>query len=358
MKSSCQWRGNFVAHPSTAECDFFGMPFKGPFYVAAGGMHNFPLRLGEAAKKMEGKNTVINVHPATRVSKLVSKLGKWHLEGVGGHAAFHDTKESIAKRARYNYLNDGEGYDLVVLTDISSTSFDSWHRASAGVPDSFSKMIKEKVGSRVPLFAAMVAFEMPLPVNEADSITFSSRYGNDCWFAAKTNSKPGFDHLIPECWTIVSTASYAAKEIKNVPMQDEKTGDFLPQEPGYLKGPATHLLSSFLKAMNISKLDTPKILHLSAQRWGSALPAARHVATDKSSPTRKYIGGVAYDIGQCALAPTKIEGTDDAPFCYDKTLNLLQIGDMVSNLTVGMESAVVSAVKAAAFVASLSGKKK
>ena len=45
------WRGNFVAHPSTAECDFFGMPFKGPFYVAAGGMHNFPLRLGEAAKK-------------------------------------------------------------------------------------------------------------------------------------------------------------------------------------------------------------------------------------------------------------------------------------------------------------------
>ena len=103
----------------------------------------------------------------------MSKLGKWHLEGVGGHAAFHDTKESIAKRARYNYLNDGEGYDLVVLTDISSTSFDSWHRASAGVPDSFSKMIKEKVGSRVPLFAAMVAFEMPLPVNEADSITFS-----------------------------------------------------------------------------------------------------------------------------------------------------------------------------------------
>ena len=142
-------------------------------------------------------------------------------------------------------------------------------------------------------------------------------------------------------------------------MQDEKTGEFLPQEPDYLKkGPATHLLSSFLKAMNISKSDTPKILHISAQRWGSALPAARHLATDKSSSTRKYIGGVAYDIGQGALAPTIIEGTDDTPFCYDKTLNLLQIGDMVSNLTVGMESAVVSAVQAAAFVASLSGKKK
>ena len=49
---------------------------------------------------------------------------------------------------------------------------------------------------------------------------------------------PGLDNC--------STASYAAKEIKNVPMQDEKTGDFLPQEPGYLS-PATHLLSSFGK---------------------------------------------------------------------------------------------------------------
>ena len=138
----------------------------------------------------------------------------------------------------------------MVLTDISSTSFDSWHRASAQVPDSFSKMMSQKkVGSKYHCFAAMVAFEMPLPVNKIDSITFSSRDGNDCWFAAKTNSKPGFDHLIPECWTIVSTAeiaSYAAKEIKDVPMQDEKTGEFLPQEPDYLKkGPATHLLSSF-----------------------------------------------------------------------------------------------------------------
>ena len=115
----------------------FGMPTKGPFYVAAGGMHNLPLHLAEAAKNTEGKNIVINIHPATRVSKLVSKLGKWHLEGVGGQAAFHDTKESIAKHPTHNFLNDIEGYDLVVLTDISSTSFDSWHRASAGVPDSF-----------------------------------------------------------------------------------------------------------------------------------------------------------------------------------------------------------------------------
>ena len=72
------------------------------------------------------------------------------------------------------------------------------------------------------------------------------------WFAAKTNSKPGFEHLKAECWTIVSTPIYAAKQIKLIPMQDVKTGEFIPQEPGYLKNvPAKQLVSSFLKAMNI-----------------------------------------------------------------------------------------------------------
>ena len=92
-------------------------------------------------------------------------------------------------------------------------------------------------------------------------------------------------------------------------------------------------------------------MHLNAQRWGSAHFESETWFTDKSSPTRRYISGVAYDIGQCPLAPTQIEGTDDIPYCYDKSLNLLQIGDMVSKI--GMESAVVSVVKAAAFVSNL-----
>ena len=77
-------------------------------------------------------------------------------------------------------------------------------------------------------------------------------------FAARTNSKPGLSHLTSECWTIISTASYAAKEIENVPMQDEKTGDFLPQEPGYLKGvKATGAIIVF-KSDGHFESDTPK----------------------------------------------------------------------------------------------------
>jgi predicted NAD/FAD-dependent oxidoreductase len=358
-----QWKGNFEAHSSTtnnnSKCDFFGMPFNGPFYVSTGGMHNLPLSLVNAAKKMEGNKTTVNLFPATRVSKLHHKIGKWYLEGIGGNAAFHDTKESIAAAAKHNYLNNNDdGYDIVVLTDISSTSFDSWHRASAGVPDLFSKQIRNKVGARVPLFTAMVAFEEPLPDINFDTITFPLNNGNDCWFAAKTNSKPGFENLVAECWTIVSTPSYAAREIKKVPMQDAKTGEFLPQERGYLQNvPAKELLASFLKAVNISESNTPNIVHINAQRWGSAMPAPRHLATDDSSPTRCYLSGVAYDTGKCELAPTKAEGSNANSFHYDETLHLMQIGDMISNQTPGMEAAVISAVEGAKFVMEILKKK-
>ena len=288
------------------------------------------------------------------------KTNLWELVGTNGNAAFHDTKESIAQLAKHKNLNDKETnsdgvYDFIILTDISSTSFDSWHRASAGVPDSFSKAVRDRVGARVPLFSAMVAFETSLPLT-SDTITFpidENGDGGDCWFAAKTNSKPGFEHLKAECWTIVSTPIYAAKQIKLVPMQDVKTGEFIPQEPGYLKNvPAKQLVSSFLKAMNISDSATPNILHLNAQRWGSALPAPNHHVIGNNFSSRWILSGVNYDVGKSKLYPTTINEDikEESSFYYDDKLSLMQIGDMISNYTPGMESGVLSAVEGATFL--------
>ena len=380
-----EWKANFDFSEQLKHCDFFGMPGNGPFYVGVGGMHNFPRAIVNAAEEMikqdTNKNININIYPQTRVSKLVHRNNKndnssnsnknnnrkknlktnlWELVGTNGNAAFHDTKESVAQLAKHKNLNDKETnsdgvYDFIILTDISSTSFDSWHRASAGVPDSFSKAVRDRVGARVPLFSAMVAFETPLPLT-SDTITFpidENGDGGDCWFAAKTNSKPGFEHLKAECWTIVSTPIYAANQIKLVPMQDVKTGEFIPQEPGYLKNvPAKQLVSSFLKAMNISDSATPNILHLNAQRWGSALPAPNHHVIGNNFSSRWILSGVNYDVGKSKLYPTTINEDikEGSSFYYDDKLSLMQIGDMISNYTPGMESGVLSAVEGATFL--------
>lgn len=84
-------------------------------------------------------------------------------------------------------------------------------------------------------------------------------------WAARNNSKPGIpsskaegcgddgarvtgggDKRGIECWTLVSTPGYAASEITRVPMQNTKTGAFIPQSNDYLNvepGPA--LLEAF-----------------------------------------------------------------------------------------------------------------
>ena len=136
-------------------------------------------------------------------------------------------------------------------------------------------------------------------------------------------------------------------------MQDVKTGEFIPQEPGYLKNvPAKQLVSSFLKAMNISDSATPNILHLNAQRWGSALPAPNHHVVGNNFSSRWILSGVNYDVGKSKLYPTTINEDikEGSSFYYDDKLSLMQIGDMISNYTPGMESGVLSAVEGATFL--------
>ena len=129
-------------------------------------MNQLPTNLVELAT---AKNNVdVYVHRGERVSNVFrnESSGKWNILGTTGPAAYHDTEEDVARQAQANALASGTSYDAVVLTDVSS-SFGSWHRASAGVPEAFAQRVRARAGSRVPLFTTMVTYEKSLGVKES-----------------------------------------------------------------------------------------------------------------------------------------------------------------------------------------------
>jgi len=97
------------------------------------------------------------------------------------------------------------------------------------------------------------------------------------WFAACSHSKPGFPNTHnqhanatsiakhehehehehnadtgtptdPECWTLVSTPTFAVEEITETTLRDPVTGAFRPQENGYLNsGPGPKLRDAFFE---------------------------------------------------------------------------------------------------------------
>ena len=241
------WAGRFGSAGDGPSDDFFGLPSNdAPVYVGVGGMHMLPRRILDAcgaAVRVERGVRVAGMRRATGAPFAApsdapptapSGAPVWELLGVSGPAAFHDTSEAMASRAAPSVLGS---FDLVVLTDVSS-SFGGWHRASAGVPDAFARRVRERV--RVPLFAAMVAFDAPLRL-PLDGLTFPS--GSGLWFASRTQSKPGLAGAAGggarECWTLISTPAFACDELVAEPMQDAATGAFKPQEDAYLNsGPA------------------------------------------------------------------------------------------------------------------------
>ena len=334
-----QWEGNFFEEAGAP--DFFGLPSKPPFFVGVGGIKNVVRSL------LNQESACIQVFEGHRVASMTrdGSVETWTLSGTRGIAAYHDTDEKVAQAAASGVI--GEGYDAVVLTDISA-SFSSWHRASAGVPQHFAEQVLIRAGSRVPLFTCMIAFDTPMPVE------FSAATLNDptLWFASRSNSKPGLEHLSHDCWTLVSTPEYAMQAIEDTPMQDHKTGEFIPQSPDYLTtvpGPA--LEAAFRRIVSAGRLggsnleNLPRTIYLNAQRWGSALPAHRNL--DASSPTRKIISGVAYDPGGGDLAPTQLERPRYPSFLADEGCMLFQAGDMVSSYTPGFEGAALAGMDTA-----------
>lgn len=339
-----EWNGDFRSS-ITQEHEFFGLPSTPPFYVAVDGMQALSQNiLIDASASAE-----VRIHSGVRVAQLdrdaTTKM--WRLIGTSGEAAYHDTDEKLQKDCQRNVIGEESGYDAVILTDISS-SFGGWHRASAGVDESFSKAVRDRVGARVPLLTAMIAFDKATAI-PFDAASFDHPV---VWFAAKTSSKPHMK-TDKECWTIVSTASYACDKIEETPMQDPKTGEFIPQSPDYLTTvPGPELLRAFEEIVcdktgilgNDALCELPKHVFMDAQRWGSALPCHRHLRHDSS--TRKILSGVPYDFGLHPLAPTRRE-EDSESFLADDNLALYQAGDMMSNHTPGLESATLSGIDAA-----------
>ena len=359
-----EWKGDFRSSTS-CKFDFFGMPSQPPFYVGADGMQNVSkgvldqiMQVQLQEQNVDSPSSKLSLFAGTRVAQLerdeTSK--KWKLLGTQGEAAYHDTAEKVVQQSNENItLGEVEGYDGIILTDVSS-SFGNWHRASAGVPESFAAKVRERVGARVPLFTVMLAFEKDSAI-PFDAATFD----NDLiWFASKTNSKPGMDSDMKECWTLVSTPEYAMEKIAETPMQDPKTGEFIPQSEEYLMTvPGPDLKGAFCKEImskdgilgNNALSSVPNIIHIDAQRWGSAMPCHRHL--DEFSKTRKVLSGVPYDSGRSPLAPTTLENCrhgDERTFLVNEDLMLFQAGDMMSTFTPGFEGAAISGMDAAEYL--------
>ena len=203
----------------------------------------------------------------------------------------------------------------------------------------------------MPLFTTMVTFAEPLALEESAM----AMVDDVLWFAARTAAKPGMERR-GEDWTLVSSPEFAMKLVEETPMQTEE-GEFIPQSRDYLRQvPGRQMVDAFCSLLRREGLcdgdpsDPPLALsYLGAQRWGSALPAHRHL--DDSSPTRKVLRGVAYDPKRCPLAPTQNVKPGKLSFVKADDLNLFQCGDMVSTYSPGLEGAALSALELADYLA-------
>jgi hypothetical protein len=401
--------------------DFFGIPSStsastgnnnnedDDVYIGVGGMHLLPRRILNSSKAI--------VHPGTRVNSVVRRRREeeatatttkfvWDITTVVGKAAYHDTKESEAAVAVAKAMDDNttktevnddtasttrivvhRGFDIVIFTDISSSS-DSWHRASAGVPTTFTSRLPTKI--RLPLFSCMIALSKPLrDILPFDAFTVNNNNNNKLssspssksplWFAALSDSKPGFpkgsssnddDGGVTagpaECWTLISTPAFAVNEIQQTTMRDPSTGEFRPQENKYLNsidGPSYMLKDAFYKLVrpylnnnnddSLPSLEEP--IYIQGQRWGSGIP----IDPKRTTPDNiEEICGTQYATnfdGSLVYPPSSHNNNNDddddtgnttdgvVDFLADDNLGLYYAGDFCSNLNPGFEAAALSA---------------
>ncbi len=165
------------------------------------------------------------------------------------------------------------------------------------------------------------------------------------WFAACSQSKPGFTSDGPECWTLISTPSYALQEISQTSMRDKKTGAFKTQENDYLNTvPGPTLYKAFLQSIGSCLTEQPTVVYMQAQRWGSGLPVAEESCDD-----------IHHIVGDRFAAklnkPLVHEVTDSGrDFVADDDLRLYYAGDFCSNRCPGFEAAALSGFHVAAHI--------
>ncbi|GAX09530.1 uncharacterized protein FisN_16Lh223 [Fistulifera solaris] len=324
------WEGSFGFLPAgkSDAFDFFGIASESsPVYIALGGMHQLPRRLLQSSRAA--------VEKGTRVCQIKRKDNQWELFGATGNQAYHDTNEATTDLASLGV------YDAVVLTDISSASGD-WHRASAGIPDELFQHLPKKV--RMPLFSCMIAFEKVCRVCLCSSLSMTPLTGcllHEAYSPFDSTRCLWFSSDGPECWTLISTPSYALQEIT----QDRETGAFKPQQNDYLNTvPGPTLFNAFLQTVQSFLTEQPNVVYMQAQRWGSGLPVAEELCDD--------IHHVAGDRFAAKLnKPLVHEVTDSGrDFVADDDLRLYYAGDFCSNRCPGFEAAALSGFHVAAHI--------
>jgi len=147
-------------------------------------------------------------------------------------------------------------------------------------------------------------------------------------------------------------------------MQDAATGVFIPQSEEYLQsdsGPARTLLRAFAAALAPlmgGAEQLPEVTYITAQRWGSAMPAPVNAggrdACGTSEHTRTVLN-VRYDSAtrlaltpECStrmLDPQPSAGERD--FLYDDALKVYYAGDFCSWRVPGVEAAALSGLHVA-----------
>lgn len=207
----------------------------------------------------------------------------------------------------------------------------------------------------------MIALEIPIRSRiPFDAFTTGQIHGAQCdinclWFAACSSSKPGFNGrddgkgTAAECWTLISTPEYAFKEIQTTQMQDEKTGDFRPQQNDYLNEiPGPTLYKRFMEVVG-RYLDEnarhQRPLYQQAQRWGSGLPAPWESDGTVVNGNVEVTANVQYLSSPVPILvyprPTTTVPKDD--FVADDNSRLYYAGDFVSYRNPGFEAAALSA---------------
>jgi predicted NAD/FAD-dependent oxidoreductase len=191
----------------------------------------------------------------------------------------------------------------------------------------------------------MVALSHPI----GDQLPFDGFSGADSpalWFASRSQSKPGFPVGKAECWTLISTPSFAVEQILETTMRDPVTGSFRPQENSYLNSvPGPALFKAFLELVepHLKGSSLPDPIYLQAQRWGSGLPAPDLIANDiEEICGTQYAGKL-----QSSLVYPRPSEHKEPDFIADDELRLYYAGDFCSHRNPGFEAAAISGLDVA-----------
>jgi predicted NAD/FAD-dependent oxidoreductase len=134
-------------------------------------------------------------------------------------------------------------------------------------------------------------------------------------------------------------------------MRDPTTGAFIPQDPDYLQsadGPAKQMLAAFEACLGFA---LPSATFLTAQRWGSAMPAPANYAggtvdvCGDTYATAHTLDLVLPEEGAGGGAGGGEESGDD--FVDGGDLNMHFAGDFCSTKPPGVEAAALSGYHAA-----------